>query len=221
MAAGAGHFQRALRGKLAANVAQVHGILAGFGEHLRRVHGDGLERFRRIDQVHGLRQRFHAEDANAFDHCSFARIGFRHYDILDAAVTCRESRGQRAAHRTHAAIEREFAEKHVRIENFAEEASLAAGESQRHGQIECGAFLADVGGREIDRDRVPRRKIESAIAQSGANAFAAFFHGNVRQADDCEMPFVCGHHVNLGLDEIRVNAEHGCAECLEKHPKMP
>jgi hypothetical protein len=30
-----------------------------------------------------------------------------------------------------------------------------------------------------------------------------------------------GGDVHLGFDEIRVDAEHGCAECLEKHPKMP
>jgi hypothetical protein len=109
----------------------------------------------------------------------------------------------------------------VRIENFAEETSLAACEAQRHGQIECGAFLADIGGGEIDGDRMPGRKIEAAIAQSGANAFAAFFHGDVRQADDREMALVRRHDVHLGFDEICVNAEHGCAECLAKHPKMP
>jgi hypothetical protein len=35
------------------------------------------------------------------------------------------------------------------------------------------------------------------------------------------MALVRRDDVNLGLDEVRVNAEHGCAECLEKHPKMP
>jgi hypothetical protein len=61
----------------------------------------------------------------------------------------------------------------------------------------------------------------TAIAQSGPDAFAAFFHGDVRQADDREMALVRGHDVHLGFDEIRVNAEDGCAECLEKPPKMP
>src|SRR5271156_6208707 len=221
VAPGTGDFEGALGGKLAAHVAQIHGILAGFGEHLRRIHGDGLEGFRRVDQVHGLRQRLHAEDFDAFDHGRFPRVGFRHDYILDAAFARCESRGKRAAHGTHSAIERKFAEEYVRIENFAEETSLATGEAQRHGQIERGAFFTDIRWREINGDRVARREIETAIAQSGANAFAAFFHGDVRQADDGEMALVGRNDVYLGFDEIRVNAEHGCAECLEKHPKMP
>ena len=109
----------------------------------------------------------------------------------------------------------------MRIEHLAEETSLAAGKTESHRQIERGAFLADICGGEIDGNCVSGRKIEATIAQSRANAFAAFLHGNVWQADDREVPFVRGHHVNLGFDQIRVNAEHGCAECLEKHPKMP
>jgi hypothetical protein len=68
---------------------------------------------------------------------------------------------------------------------------------------------------------VPGGKIETAIAQSGADAFAAFFYSDVRESDDREMSLVRGHDVNLSFEEIRVNAEHGCSECLEKHPKMP
>ena len=206
---------------MSADVAQVHGILAGFAQHLRGVHRNRLKGFRGVDQVHGLWQGFHAEYPNTFDDGGFARISFRHNDILDAAFARRQSRGKRATYGAHAAIERKLAEKHVRIQNFAEETSLAAGQTESHRQIERGAFLTDIGGREIDGNCVSRRKIEAAIAQSRANAFAAFLHGNVWQADDREVPFVRGHHVNLGFDQIRVNAEHGCAECLEKHPKMP
>jgi len=109
----------------------------------------------------------------------------------------------------------------MRIENLAEKTSLAAGEAQRHRQIERGTFLADIGRGKIDGDRVPGRKIEAAIAQSSADAFAALLHGNVRQADDGEMALERGYDVHLGFDEVGVNAEHGCTECLEKHPKMP
>ena len=68
---------------------------------------------------------------------------------------------------THAAIERQLAEKNVRIENFAEESSLAAEKAQRHRQIERRAFLANVRGREIDGDALAGRKIEAAISQRG------------------------------------------------------
>ena len=101
------------------------------------------------------------------------------------------------------------------IENFAEESSLAAGEAQRHGQIERRAFLANVRRSEIDGDHVGGGKIESAIAQSGADAFAAFFHGDVRQADDGEVAFEGGRNVHFDFDQIGVDAENGGAECFE------
>jgi hypothetical protein len=118
-------------------------------------------------------------------------------------------------------MERKFAEENVRIENFAEETSLTACQAQRHGQIEWGTFLTDIGRGEIDGDRVAGWKIETAIAQSGADTFAAFFNGDVRQADYREMALESRDYVDLGFDQIGVHAEHGCAECLEKHPKMP
>ncbi len=49
----------------------------------------------------------------------------------------------------------------------------------------------------------------------------AFFHGDVRQSDDREMALESRDDVHFGFDEIGVNAEHGCAECLKEHPKMP
>ena len=93
VAAGAGDFQGALRGHLAAHVAHVHGILIGLGKHLRSIHLDGLKRFGRVDQIDGLRQRLHAEDADAFDHRGFARVGFRDDDVFDAAFARGERRG--------------------------------------------------------------------------------------------------------------------------------
>ena len=56
---------------------------------MRSVHGNRLEGFRGVDQIHSLGQRFHAEYTNTFDDGGFARISFRHNDILDAAFARR------------------------------------------------------------------------------------------------------------------------------------
>ena len=215
VATGAGYFQGALGGHLTAHVAHIDGILIGFGEHLRGIDLDRFERFGRVDQIDGLRQRFHAEDANAFDHRGFAGVGFGDDHVFDAAFARGERGGKGSAHGTHAAIQRKLAKENVRIENFAEESSLAASEPQRHGQIERRAFLANIRGREIDGDEVGSGKIESAIAQRGADALAAFFHRNVREADDGEMTFEGGRNVDFDFNQIGVDAEDGGAECLE------
>ena len=103
----------------------------------------GLERFRRIDQVHGLRQRLHAENFDPFDHGGFARVRFRHHHVADAAFARRQRRRKRAAHRAHAAIERKLAEKNVRVENFAEETlpgspEVPAPSADRTRSLPCG-----------------------------------------------------------------------------------
>ena len=219
VAARAGHFERALRRHLPAHVAQVHGVLAGFRQHLRRVHRNGLKRFRRVDQIDGLRQRFHREHFNAFDHGRFARIRFRHHHVLDAAFARSQRRRERAAHRPHAAIERKFAQKNMRVEHLSEERTLAADQAQRHRQIERRSFLAYVGGREIYGDRLIRRKIEAAISERGLNSLAAFFHRDVRQADDVEISLVARPDVHLDFDEIGINAEDCGAKCFEEHSK--
>ena len=60
-----------------------------------------------------------------------------------------------------------------------------------------------------------RGKIEAAIAQRGVDALAAFFHRDVREADDGEMTFEGGRNVDFDFDQIGVDAEDGGAECLE------
>ena len=109
----------------------------------------------------------------------------------------------------------------MRIENLAEETSLAAREAQRHGQIERGAFFADIRRGEIHGDGVAGGKIEAGIAQRGAYTFAAFLYGDIGKADDIEKALEHRDYVHFDFDEVSVNAEHGCAKRLEEHPKRP
>ena len=90
--AGAGDFERALGGMLAADVPHIDRILCGVGQHRARVHANRRERFRRVDQVHGLRKRAHGEDVDAFDHRCLAHIGLRHDHRANAMVARRERR---------------------------------------------------------------------------------------------------------------------------------
>ena len=219
VASRAGNFQRSLRCHLSAHVAQIHRILARFRQHLLRVHHDRMKRFRRVHQIHGLRQRFHRENIHALHHRRFARVRFRHHQILDPAFPRRQRRRKRTAHRTHSAIERQLSQENVRIENFAEECSLATEYSKRHRQVERGAFLANVRGRQIYGDDRAEGKIESAIPHRGLDSFAAFFDGNVRQSDNAETALIARTDIHLDFDEVRIDAEYGRAECFEEHSK--
>ena len=94
--AGAGHFQGALGGLLSANVAHVHRILRRVGQHRARVHAHRRKRFRRVDQVHGLRKGAHGEDIDAFDDRGLARICFRHDHGFDFVLARRKRRREGA-----------------------------------------------------------------------------------------------------------------------------
>ena len=216
VAAGAGDFEGALGGLLPADVAHVHGILRGVGQHRARVHAHGRERFRHVDEVHGLRQIAHGEHVDPLDDRGLARIGFRHDHGLDLVLARRQRRRERAAHRAHLPVERKLAEKNVLVEPLAEERALAAQNRKRHREIEGRAFLANVGGRQIDRDAL-KRKIVAAIFQRGLDAFAAFLHGDVGQADDIEIAGLARADVHLHFHEVGVDAKHRGAEVLEMH----
>jgi hypothetical protein len=55
-------------------------------------------------------------------------------------------------------------------------------------------------------------KIESAIAQRGADAFAAFFHRDIREADDGEVTFERWRDVHFDFNQVGIDAEYGGAE---------
>jgi hypothetical protein len=54
---------------------------------------------------------------------------------------------------------------------------------QRDGQVEMGAFLGKVGGRQIERDALGRKR-EADGVQAGAHPLLRLRHGLVGQADD-------------------------------------
>ena len=79
------------------------------------------------------------------------------------------------------------------------------GEAERHGKIECRAFLFDVGGSEIDGDALTVGKFDAAIAEGRFDSLAAFFHGVIRQTDNVKVLPVRSADVDLGFDDIGVD----------------
>jgi hypothetical protein len=102
------------------------------------------------------------------------------------------------------------------IEPLAKERPLAAQNRKRHRQIERRAFLADIGGREVDRD-AQDREIVAAIFQRCLDTLAAFLDSHVRQAHHIKIAGPPRADVNLHFDQIGVDAKHRGAECLEMH----
>ena len=217
MATGAGHFQSALRGHLPAHVAQIDRILAGLGQHLRSVHGYRLEGFRRVDDVGGFRQRLRRKDFYFAHHRRFTGIRRGNHELFYTFVAGGQRRRKGSAHGSHAAVERKLSEENVIVEVFPKECALAAEDAERHRQVETGTFFANVGRGEIDGHGLVRGKLEAAIAQRGFDALAALFDGRIGQAYDVELTGLPRAYIGLDLDQVRVDAKHCGADCLEEH----
>src|SRR5262249_32804916 len=156
--------------------------------------------------------------ADAVNHGSFARVRFRHYHMANASLAGGQRSGKSAAHAAHCPVERKLAEKDVGVERFAEEGSLTTDQTEGHGQIEGGTFLANIRRRQIHGDALIEGILKTAIAQRGLDALATFLYGDVRQADHCEGTGILAllrTDVDFHLDQIGVYTKHGGAERFE------
>ncbi len=217
--AGAGDFKSALGGLLTSNIAQIDGVGTGLAEHLRGVHGGRGEGLGRVDQVGGLREGLDGEDTNAFYDGGFFGVGFGDDDVFDSLFTGGDGGGKSAAHGTHAAIQRELAEKNIIGEGLAEKCALAAEEAEGDGQIESGALFAHVCGSKVHSHGLIAGIIEAAVFQRGLHALAAFLDGDIWQTDNVEISLLAGADVDLDLDEIGFDAVDRGAVGFEEHER--
>src|SRR5690242_14050129 len=217
VAAGAGDFEGALCGLLAVNVAKIDAVLRSFAEGLMRVDFDRGEGFGGIDEIDGLWEGLDGENFDAFADGGIASVGFGDGDGFEAGFACGDDGGKSAANGANASVERQFAEEHHFVEGLAEEVSLTADQAESHGEVEAGAFFAEVGGSEIDGDALAIGEFEAAVAQGALDAFAAFLDGVIGKADDVEILHASGADVDLDFDEVGIDAVHGGADGFEEH----
>ena len=78
MAAGAGHFESAFGGLLAAHVLEVDGVMLGFTQQRVAVYLQGKNPVARVHEANHIQQRLHGIDLDPADHGSLASIQFRH-----------------------------------------------------------------------------------------------------------------------------------------------
>ena len=129
----ASDFEGTLGGLLAVHVAHIDGVPSGFTQNLVRIDVNGLEGFRRVHEIDGLRKRFQGKDFDAVDNSGLAGVVFGHGDGLEPLFASGDGRGKRAAHRAHAAIQGQLAEKHHLVQGLAKELALAANDAEGHG----------------------------------------------------------------------------------------
>jgi hypothetical protein len=164
-----------------------------------------------------LGQRLQRENVYALYDGGFLGVCFRYGNRLQPDFARRQRSGQCASHGPDTSVERELAYEQAFVELLAEELSHAAGQAQGHWQIKPRAFLADIGGCEIDGHTLAVGKFISAISHGRFDALAAFFYGIVWQPHDVEVGHARRTDIHFGLNKVGVNSIDRSAERLEKH----
>ena len=199
VAAGGGDLERAFGLFLAAHVAEIADVCragdgAGFGGGDRGAAGEV------VDQ---RQQGFRRDD---LDGAHPGGLGAAGGGADQPAIGLRGGHrgGQGADDRDERAVERQFAESHVRCDGVGGQ-DLHRGENrQRDGQIEMRALLGQVGGREVDGDALGREG-EAHRGHRGAHAFLGLGDRLVGQAHEIERGQTGGDGA-LHLDEAGVHA---------------
>ena len=127
----------------------------------------------------------------------------------------RQGHGERAAYRAEAALEADFADDQMVADGAI--GKLLAGDEQanRNGQVETGAELSDVGGREIYRYALERKSV-AGIGERGADPLPALADRALGKPDGRER-WKAAADVYLDVDRVRVDAEDGRGTYSREH----
>ena len=118
----------------------------------------------------------------------------------------------------HKPVERQLADEGA-VTQLAAELTAGAQHGYQNGQVIDRPLLADIGGREVDRQPALRER-KAAVFDRGAHSVLRLIDCGVGQADqiDPRQPLT---EIHLDPDHVAVNAEKPHAVDTCKHPTPP
>jgi hypothetical protein len=127
-------------------------------------------------------------DGNHVDpghHAGFGGIAGGHEERREPFPARVQGHRQHAAHRAHAGVQRQLSHHERALEPAGFDQPGRAEDADRGRQVEGGAFLAEIGGGEVDGDALDR-ELEARVVDGGAHPVAALANGRVGEADRAE-----------------------------------
>jgi site-specific DNA recombinase len=201
-----GDLQRALGPRMAPHVGEIEIV----GLRIR-VPVVGIVTVRRdvalaVQVLEGIVKGGDRDDGDAADDGGLGRVARRNEKPRDAAAPAVERHRQHAADRPDMSVERELAEGDRVLDETRLDDPRGREDAERHRQVEGRAFLAELGGGEVDRDAI-HGEVEPRVPDRGAHAITALAHGRIRQAHRREGRQARGH-VHLDEDVGSFDAEN-------------
>ncbi len=144
-------------------------------------------------------------------------VGSRKHHPAATQRTRAERHRERAPHRAQVPFEAELAHDDVAIEPARRELPAGEENAECDREVERGAGLGPIRGREVARDPLEGEGVAGA-RERGRHALAALFHRALRQADRGEGGEPVGE-VHLDLDGIRVDPDDGRGSEMGEHAR--
>src|SRR5262249_19984129 len=145
-------------------------------------------------------------------------VGEGHDQRGDPVSPTRQPDGECSAHSLDLTVERELADDREWTDALAGHGAGGGENPKGDGWIERGAFLPEVGSREIHRDPIGRKR-KPGVADRRAHALAAFAHRRVREPDRCEGG-KAGRYVDLDPHQRSFDADQGCGQDSGEHQEL-
>src|SRR5712692_11992187 len=215
MATGAGNFEGALGGLLATHILEVHHEVLQLAQKGVAVYFERQNTVARVDETDHIEQRPHRVHRDPAHHGGLSGVQFRHNHAGDLLAPRLDGNGQCPSDDAHAAVQRQFSNEEAVGNLLFVQSPVGTQDSERHGQVEARALLANVCRSEVNGD-LSGRDVVAAVFQRRAYAVTALAHGRVGQADGVEVIFgsLDAGNINLNLNDAGIDAIHRRAQSL-------
>ena len=219
---GSGNFQRPLSGQLAFDVGHIrqlrgtagagtlHPNPALFSRTAARLGNGRLGAFGHKLAHHIDEATRHIDLRARHQRRLLGAIGRQHQAGVHLGLVQGQRHGQRAAHRTQPARERQLASKLVFSQPVGFNLSARRQNAQCDRQIQAPRVFGQVCRGQIDGDALVVGKLQAAVLDGAAHPLARLFHLHIGQAHQREAGKAIGH-MHFDGDLHRLQTEQGAA----------
>ena len=162
-----------------------------------------------IEEVNHLAQVFHTIYIEFVYNSSLAHVILRNDNAFEAHFASLYSHRQRTLNGKYAAVEREFAHKHILGQLLGRYLLIGSQQSYGQWQVVCSTFFANVGRRHIDND-LSARKLVIVVCESRLYAFVALLDCGVGQSY---------HKKTYALRAVYFDSHYQGVDALHRSPK--